>query len=44
MEARSETITQEGPAGEIEVTITSHAAVYSRAEWLKDGGETTGEG
>lgn len=35
----SQTLNREGPAGETEVTITNHVAIYSRAEWLQDGGE-----
>lgn len=39
--AESQTISRE--VGGAEVTITNHVAVYSRAAWLADGGESVTE-
>jgi len=41
--ASTDTISREGIGGEVEVSITSQAAVFDRAAWLRGDADTEGE-
>jgi len=41
--ASTDTISREGIGGEVEVSITSQAAVFDRAAWLRGDVDTEGE-